>query len=173
MIRNINNIKKNFTNPATGSAYVIYGVTGFTGEFVFSRILIPANTFINGDVITVEGIFECSGSSSVKMYVGSGLTPSTSTQISTTTFGTSQQFITHSRTLHIVRANGVMTGTSPDRGTIVPSTGTSLVNEFESTPTSILSIDWTQDRYVFFTGTLLSTPAGRYINQYSMKIWTY
>jgi len=167
MIRNINNIEKNFTNSTK------YGVTGFTGESILSWILIPANTFINGDVTSVSGIFSYSGASTIKMYVGSATTISTSSQIMIRSFGSGQECQTQSRTLHIVRANGDITGTSPDRGTIVPSTGSSIYDEFESTTTSTLSIDWTQDRYVFFTGTLLSTPAGRYIDQYSMKIWTY
>jgi hypothetical protein len=167
MIQNVNNIEKNFTNSTK------YGYTGVTGESILSRILIPANTFKNGDVITVEGVFDCSGSTGIDIYIGSATTIATSTNIMTRGFGTVQTYQTQSRTLHIVRANGDMTGVSPDRGTIVTSTSLGLFNEFYSSPVDIHSIDWTQDKYVFFTGTLYTSPAVRYFNQYSMKIWTY
>jgi hypothetical protein len=166
MIKN-NGIGKNFTNGN------ITGITGGTGEFLLNSILIPANTFKSGDVIRVDGLFESSGGTFIRIYVGSGTTIATSTQIMVRSVGTEERIQTQSRTLHIVRANGDITGTSPDRGTIVTATGTGIFNEYRSGVASILSIDWTQDRYVFFTGTLGSTPTNRYFNQYTMKIWTY
>ena len=166
MIKN-NGIGKNFTNGT------VTGVTGSTGEFLLSSILIPANTFKSGDVIRVDGLFESSGGTSIRIYVGSATTIATSTQIMVRSVFTEERIQTQSRTLHIVRANGDITGTSPDRGTIVTATSTGIFNEYRSGVASILSIDWTQDRYVFFTGTLGSDPANRYFNQYTMKIWTY
>jgi hypothetical protein len=168
MIKN-NGIGKNFTNGT------VTGVTGSTGEFVLSSILIPANTFKSGDVISVDGLFESSGGTAIRIYVGSAATTpfSASTQVMVRSLFTEERIQTQRRTLHIVRANGDITGTSPDRGTIVTATGTGIFNEYRSGVASILSIDWTQDRYVFFTGTLGSDPANRYFNQYTMKIWTY
>jgi len=166
MIKN-NGVGKNFTNGT------VTGVTGSTGEFVLSSILIPANTFQNGDVISIDGLFESSGGTAIRIYVGSATTIATSTQIMVRSVFTTERVQTQRRTLHIVRANGFTGGTSPDRGTIVIDKDTGFFNEYRSGVASILSIDWTQDRYVFFTGTLGSTPANRYFNQYTMKIWTY
>lgn len=166
MIKN-NDVGKNFTNGT------VTGVTGSTGQFVLSSILIPANTFQNGDVISIDGLFESSGGTAIRIYVGSATTIATSTQIMVRSVFTTERVQTQRRTLHIVRADGFTGGTSPDRGTIVIDKDTGFFNEFRSGPASYLSIDWTQDRYVFFTGSLTSTPANRYFNQYSMKIWTY
>ena len=168
MIKN-NGIEKNFTNGN------ITGITGGTGEFLLSSMLIPANTFQNGDVISIDGLFESSGGTFIRIYVGSATTTpfSASTQVMIRSVNTEERIQTQRRTLHIVRADGFTGGTSPDRGTIVTSTSTGIFNEYRSGVASILSIDWTQDRYVFFTGTLGSDPANRYFNQYTMKIWTY
>jgi hypothetical protein len=70
MIKN-NGIGKNFTNGN------ITGITGGTGEFLLNSILIPANTFKSGDVIRVDGLFESSGGTFIRIYIGSGTTIAT------------------------------------------------------------------------------------------------
>lgn len=167
MIDNSNGVGINFTNSTKT------GVTGVTGEVVLSSILVPANTFKSGDVIGIHGMFESSGGTFIRIYVGSATTIATATQVMVRSVFTEGRYQVQSRTLHIVRADGNMSGTLPDRGTIVTATSTGIFNEFRSGVANYLSLNWTTDLYVFFTGTLDSLPANRYFDQYSIKIWTY
>jgi hypothetical protein len=174
MIKKYNNIERNFTNTNTTS------IQGFNieGEYVLdSPILIPANTFKDGDIFTIEGIYDSSGATFVRFYVGSATTIATSTQLMVRSFNSSG-FIyqTQRRTLHVVKANGDISGTSPNRGTILYSTTDGgNFDEFRSGNASILPIDWTTDKYIFSTVEFqaISPQVNKFFWQYSLKIWTH
>ena len=69
-MRNLNGIPFNFITNGVNS------VSGTTTETILCNVPIPANTFISGDVVYVQGLFETSTSNalngvSLKMYINS------------------------------------------------------------------------------------------------------
>ena len=169
MIRYGNNIPFNFTTNGPITA------TGTTTETILCSVSISGGTFKSGDVVFIEGMFDSKTTLGVttKMYVNTGSTISGATQIMSRGLSAGDTWQIQERVLHIVRGDGSMTGTTPDRGTIFAASGTNNVTDFRSTTNSIASIDWTTDKVIFFTGTLGSASAGNYIDQYFMKVWTY
>jgi hypothetical protein len=169
MIRYGNNIPFNFTTNGPITA------TGTTTETILCSVSISGGTFKSGDVVFIEGMFDSKTTLglSTKIYVNTGLTITAATQIMTRGLSAGDTWQIQERVLHIVRGDGSMTGTTPDRGTIFAASGTGIVNDIRSTTNSIASIDWTTNKVIFFTGTLNSAAAGNYIDQYFMKVWTY
>ena len=169
MIRYGNNIPINFTTRGVNQ------VSGTTTETILCGVSIPGGTFKSGDVVFIEGMFDSKSTSStvMKMYVNTGSTITSATQIMIRSLSAGDTWQIQERVLHIVRGDGSMTGTTPDRGTIFAASGTNNVTDFRSTTDSVASIDWTTDKVIFFTGTLNSAAAGNYIDQYFMKVWTY
>jgi hypothetical protein len=86
------------------------------------------------------------------------------------TFATGRVFQIQERTIHIVRANGVFDVT-PDAGTNFAASGTGIVTDFRSTTSTIASIDWTTNKFIFFTVNL-GMGTGNFIDQYYIKVWT-
>jgi hypothetical protein len=166
MIYKNNNIQINFTDTTKK------GVTGSTFETILGVIPISGNTFKNMDTFYVEGLFSSSASTtgSVKLYVGSGETLTGAQQIMSRTFATGRVFQIQERTIHIVRANGVFDVT-PDAGTNFAASGTGIVTDFRSTTSTIASIDWTTNKFIFFTVNL-GMGTGNFIDQYYIKVWT-
>jgi hypothetical protein len=169
MIRYGNDISINFTTRGINRA------SGTTTETILSSVSISGGTFKSGDVVFIEGMFDSKTTSAliVKMYVNTGSTIAAATQIMSRSLSSGDMWQIQERVLHIVRGDGSMTGTTPDRGTIFAASGTNNVTDFRSTTDSIASIDWTTNKVIFFTGTLNSAAAGNYIDQYFMKVWTY
>jgi hypothetical protein len=170
MIRYGNNIPINFTTRGVNR------VSGTTTETILSSVSISGGTFKSGDVVFIEGMFDSKTITlgiTTKMYVNTGSTIAGATQIMSRGLSAGDTWQIQERVLHIVRGDGSMTGTTPDRGTIFAASGTANVTDFRSTTDSIASIDWTTNKVIFFTGTLNSAAAGNYINQYFMKVWTY
>ena len=169
MIRYGNNIPINFITRGVNRA------SGTTTETILSSVSISGGTFKSGDVIFIEGMLDSKTTLGMgtKMYVNTGSTIAGATQIMTRGLSAGDTWHIQERVLHIVRGDGSMTGTTPDRGTIFAASGTANVTDFRSTTNSIASIDWTTDKVIFFTGTLNSAAAGNYIDQYFMKVWTY
>ena len=169
MIRYGNNIPINFITRGVNRA------SGTTTETILSSVSISGGTFKSGDVVFIEGMFDSKTTSGVttKMYVNTGSTIAGATQIMRKVLHVGDTWQIQERVLHIVRGDGSMTAATPDRGTIFAVSGTNNVTDFRSTTDSIASIDWTTDKVIFFTGTLVSASAGNYIDQYFMKVWTY
>ena len=169
MIRYVNDITINFTTRRVNRA------SGTTTETILSSVSISGGTFKSGDVVFIEGMFDSKTTLGVttKIYVNTGSTITAATQIMSRSISAGDTWQIQERVLHIVRGDGSMTGTTPDRGTIFAASGTANVTDFRSTTNSIASIDWTTNKVIFFTGTLNSSAAGNYIDQYFMKVWTY
>jgi len=169
MIRYGNNIPINFTTNGVNRA------SGTTTETVLCSVSISGGSFKSGDVVFIEGMFDSKTTLGVttKIYVNTGSTITAATQIMSRAISAGDTWQIQERVLHIVRGDGSMTGTTPDRGTIFAASGTANFTDFRSTTNSIASIDWTTDKVIFFTGKLNSAAAGNYIDQYFMKVWTY
>jgi hypothetical protein len=169
MIRYGNDIPINFTTRGVNRA------SGTTTETILSSVSISGGIFKSGDVVFIEGMFDSKTTFGVttKIYVNTGSTITAATQIMSRTISAGDTWQIQERVLHIVRGDGSMTGTTPDRGTIFAASGTANFTDFRSTTDSIASIDWTTNKVIFFTGKLNSAAAGNYIDQYFMKVWTY
>jgi hypothetical protein len=170
MIYKNNNIQINFTDTTK---------KGFTGTTIFDIILgvipISGNTFKNMDTFYVEGLFSSSisgSTGSIKLYVGSGETLTGAQQIMNRSVASGSVFQIQERTIHIVRANGAFDVT-PDAGTNFAASGTGIVTDFRSTTSTIASIDWTKDKFIFFTTSISAgATGGSFIDQYYIKVWT-
>lgn len=154
----------------------IFTVSGATTDTILGSVTVPANTFIDGDVAYFEGYFEASGSTSgfITAYVNTGTTLTGATQIMIRSFNAGATLQTQSRTMHIVRSDGSLTGTTPDRGTIVTASGTGIFNDFRSATISYLPINWKIDQEIIFT-CRFNTPVSpaSFVTLYCIKVWTF
>jgi len=174
IVKNLNDINfKNFFD--NGDVSVAPSVS--TGLTKTCYTFIPANTFKAGDIINITTAFSNTSNSSswdVYLYWNTGNTLTGATQLSKRTgIGSTQGYCQHSRTLHIITANGTGTGTYGLNLNPNPS------NEYSdvSAPSPLfpnvvgsLVLDWTLDSYVF--GALQSTTGQSLRNSY-LKITTF
>ena len=174
IVKNLNDINfKNFFD--NGSVTVSPSVS--TGLTKTCYTFIPANTFKSGDVINIATAFYNGSNSStwdVYLYWNTGNTLTSATELSKrTSIASTQSYCQHSRTLHIITANG--TGT----GTYGLNTNTNTSNEYtdvSATPlifanvVGSLSLDWTLDSYVFAA---IQSTTGQSIRNSYLKITTF
>jgi hypothetical protein len=168
MIRKINGVNvRNFDyNNATVSH------TGNTIQTKLMSVLIPANTFKNGDLIDIEGVFYktgTAGSYTYRFYWHTLDQISGATLLGTRAIGAANIFASGSRRLSVRIADG--SGSAPNIGTHVISVSAGLYNEYQSNAHSDLALNWTVDSYLMASIALSS--AADTATQLSFKIWTY
>lgn len=150
-------------------------VSGTTTETITSAIVIPANTYKEGDFIELESMFNKVGTNSaytIRYYSISGNTPILSgveKQLGVRSIGATNRFATLNRRLYIRTANG--TGSGLNLGTELASVTSGIFDDYEYTTVSNVAIDWTNDVTIFSTiqnsSTLDST------TQHYLKIWEW
>lgn len=168
MIRKINGV--NVRNFDYSNAAVSH--TGNTIQTKLMSVLIPANTFKNGDLIDIEGVFYKTGTAGTytyRFYWNTTDTITGATLVATRSIGATNIFASGSRRLSIRVADG--SGSAPNIGTHVISATTGLVTEYSSNNQSDLALNWTVDSYLMTSITLGN--AGDTVTQLSFKIWTY
>lgn len=129
------------TNVTAGSAVSVTAIT------LLNSVLVPANTFTAGDIITMEGMVSKSnvlGSFNPYFYwnTTNSLTGAIQIGVSTPLVGGARSFIFYRRGLIRV-SDGTGLGTLVSRSTTAASGDQSTVNGASST----LSINWTVDGY--------------------------
>lgn len=168
MIRNINGINvRNYNYSGSSVSH-----TGSVTETKLMSILIPANTFMAGDLITIDSIFVKTGTAGTytyKFYWNSSDTISGAVQLGTRGIGSTNTFAKGTRRMSVRTANGG--GSAPEVGTEIMSTTTSLASEYQSNAISNVALNWTVDSYLMASITLGN--ASDSVAQYELKIWTY
>lgn len=154
-----------------------YGTTTHTGNTtntILESVLVPANTYRDGDHILLDGMFGKTGTANIwfiRFYWVAGSTPTLSgaTQLSIRGMGSTNLFTIQNRRLYIRTADG--TGSGFTLGTEVAAAGSGLYNDYRSEGVSNLALDWTVDSCVFCTVQLNnSSDIG---TQYYLKIWEW
>lgn len=168
MIRKINDI--NLRNYNYGAASVSH--TGSVTQTKLMSILIPANTFMAGDLINMEAILQKTGTSGSiywRFYWNSSDTINGAIQLAVRGIRATNRFTVASRRMSIRTANGG--GSTPEVGTELIDTTTGFYNEFNSGAISNVALNWTIDSYLM-TSIVLGNASDTVI-QNSLKIWTY
>lgn len=150
-------------------------VSGTTTEKITSYLVIPANTYKEGDFIELESMFSKVGTGNtytIRYYSISGdtaLLSGTQIQLGVRSIGSSNRFATLNRRLYIRTANG--TGSGLTLGTELAARLSGLFDDYEYTTVSNVAIDWTKDVTIFTTAqnnSILDTTTTHYL-----KIWEW
>ncbi len=167
MIRKINDINlRNFNDG------LVVSFTGSLTQTKLMSILIPANTFKAGDLITVEALFGKTGTAGTlthRLYWNSTDSITGAIQLAIRAVTAANRFAFTSRRLSVRTANGG--GSAPEVGTELIVTTTGFASEYASSTVSNVALDWTSDSYVMASVQLGN--AGDTVFQYTLKIWTH
>jgi hypothetical protein len=137
-----------------------------------SSFFIEPNTFTTGDYISFGGMFgRNAGVNNVTayLYLSTGDTLTGAIQVGIRTIVTTQSFFYLSRRLYITNNTGGGSGNSV--GTQLISTGLNLVDDYRTSTTSDIAVDWTSDIY-FITAGVVSNAADTIIS-YGLKVFKY
>ena len=150
------------------------GVGGTTVESIVGEVTIPANTYKATDLIMLTSMYGKTGTAGTwtqRYYWVSGpsATLSGALQISVRTMIATNQFANQERRIYIRTANG--TGTGITLGSEVVSSSTGVLNDYTSSTSSNLAIDWTIEGTIFTTITLGS--AADSVSCEYLKIWEW
>lgn len=115
-----------------------------------TSVLIPANTFVAGDIIHIEYVLTLSNTSNSSthfLYWNNTDDLTTPIQLTTRQY-TNFNNITHNRRLSVIVANG--TGS----GTLLYNTATNLESDFAAITAAMsnVALDWTSDSYIILAG---------------------
>lgn len=174
MIRKINDINlRNFTDATTYSNASILS----TPEVKTASILIPANTFKAGDLISLESMFwknNTTGTFTWKYYYNTSDSLVGATQLATFTSASNTIVFSHGyRRLSIIVANGG--GSGIDLGSEILSTtqniSTDLTGGLGLTTMDNVAINWTANVYLICS--LQNSTIGTTTSQRFFKVWTY
>jgi hypothetical protein len=153
------------------------GISGTSGVVILQKVLIPAGTYTNGDLLIAQALFEKIGSAGTFTYrlwaspndpTGSGLTGAIQILVRATSSG-NLYIDMGGRHLYIKNASGG--GSGIELGTEASDPLTGLFSEMRSSVASNLAINWNADVWIFASGQLAST-ADR-LNHLYLKIWEY
>lgn len=128
-------------------------VTGTTAQTILQSILIPANTFVAGDVVEVlvRGVKGGSaGTNAFRFNINTSLSLVGMTTLYSVTMAAGGTFIQIERTYNIINAT-----TNTQSFGITSTLATDSQNS--STAVSTLAIDWTVNQYFFVSGQLANT----------------
>jgi hypothetical protein len=152
-------------------------ISGTTSVVILQKVLIPAGTYINGDLLIAQALFQKTGSTGTFTYrlwaspndpAISGLTGAIQILIRGTSAG--QLYIDMGgRHLYIKNASGG--GSGIELGTEVANPAAGMFSEMRSSVASNLAINWNEVVWIFASGQLASS-ADR-LNHLYLKIWEY
>jgi hypothetical protein len=169
IVRNVNGVNlRNFTDSTTVTQLLS------TSENIVGSILVPANTFRAGDLITLEAMFFKSndtGNFTCRYYYNTTNSLAGAVLIQeVTSVSNIIKYIHLYRRLYIIQANGG--GTGSELGTELLGTSQSddlrLNSGFLS---GNLSINWTNDVYIICS--LQNTSTNTATSKRFLKLWTY
>lgn len=133
--------------PNTGTRNNVAGenFSGSTAETIISQVLVPSNTFVIGDMIDVYTLLtkNTTGTSTVRLRIGTGGTTSDIVVATNVTAGTTTQWAPILRKYIVAQPNGSTYGFS---GTTSSPT---FVNE--SGAIEFFNLNWTKDNYISVT----------------------
>jgi hypothetical protein len=137
-----------------------------------SSFFIQPNTFTTGDYISFGGMFgRNAGINNVTayLYLSTGDTLTGAIQVGTRVIIAAQSFFYLSRRLYI--ANNTGGGSGNNVGTQLISTGLNFVDDYRSSATSQIAVDWTSDIYFIVAGSVVN--AADTITSYGLKVFKY
>ena len=152
MIRNINGIKINPPVQTDINSETTENITGTTTEKVLSAVLIPAGTFVTGDVIGIETRLRTSGtngSKTIRIRIGTTVNTSAELAAETVSLTNSHTFIPLSRMMAIKNGDDTELITNTQNPT--SDIGVSYDSFIDYT---LLTTDWTVANYIIVTGQL-------------------
>lgn len=138
-----------------------------------SSFSIQPNTFTTGDYISFGGMFgrNVGGVNTVTayLYLSTGDTLTGAIQVGNRIIIPAQSFFYLSRRLYI--ANNTGGGSGNNVGTQLITTGANLVDDYRSSTTINIAVDWTSDVYFIVAGGVAN--AADTITSYGLKVFKY
>lgn len=137
-----------------------------------SSFSIQPNTFTTGDYISFGGMFgRNAGINNVTayLYLSTGDTLTGAIQVGFRTIITAQNIFYLNRRLYITNNTGG--GSGNNVGTQLITTGTNLVDDYRTSTTSNIAVDWTSDVYFIVAGAVAN--AADTITSYGLKVFKY
>ena len=125
--------------------------TAVSSNVILGTVFIPANTFTDIDIVTIECFLEKSGTTNTpnyNFYYNTELSLATAITLSTRAISATFRSIYHMRRMAIRNVDG--TG----QGTIISALGQSIDTDYQAftTVVSVVALNWTVDSYIFIGG---------------------
>jgi len=137
-----------------------------------SSFFIEPNTFTTGDYISFGGMFGRGGINNTVtayLYLSTGDTLTGAIQVGLRSITTAQSFFYLSRRLYITNNTGGGSGNNVGTQLIITSSG--FIDDYRTSLTSDIAVDWTSDIYFITAGGVAN--AADIITSYGLKVFKY